>query len=230
MTGTPAEAAGTASVIELFTSQGCSSCPPADELLAHLASEGSVIALSMPVDYWDYLGWKDTFAQPAFTARQRAYALGRGDRQVYTPQAVINGREHANGASRGEIAQAIAATQAQVLVPVRLSRKADAVMVDIGTPVGASSGVSGTEGVILVMSVIGQRAVAIGRGENARHKIVYTNIVRDMVSLGPWTASATSVAVPAAMLAGADSVVVMVQSGTTAKPGGILGAAQLALR
>src|SRR5215213_8380181 len=78
-------------VVELFTSQGCSSCPPADALLTDLAQRPDVVALTLPVDYWDYLGWKDTLASPAFTARQRAYAHGRSDRQVYTPQIIVNG-------------------------------------------------------------------------------------------------------------------------------------------
>ena len=218
------QAAESKSVIELFTSQGCSSCPPADEVLAILARKGDVIALSMPVDYWDYLGWKDTFAKPAFTARQRAYSQGRGDRQVYTPQAVINGRQHANGASRSEIDRAIASTVAGVDVPVRLSRRADTVMVDIG------AGKVREGGVILAMSVIGQREVAIGRGENARRKVVYTNIVRDVVPLGTWSGAAQSLAIPSSVLADSDSVVVVVQTGTEAKPGPISGAAQLALR
>ena len=218
------QAAESKPVVELFTSQGCSSCPPADEVLAMLARKGDVIALSMPVDYWDYLGWKDTFAKPAFTARQRAYGQGRGDREVYTPQAVINGRQHANGASRSEIDRAIASTVAGVDVSVRLSRKAETVIVDIG------EGKEREGGVILAMSVIGQREVAIGRGENARRKVVYTNIVRDVVPLGTWSGAAMSVVVPATMLAGSDSVVVMVQTGTEAKPGPISGAAQLALR
>jgi hypothetical protein len=222
--GSTANAAGAKAVVELFTSQGCSSCPPADEVLAKLATRSDVIALSLPVDYWDYLGWKDTFAQPAFTARQRAYSQGRGDRQVYTPQAVINGRLHANGASVGEIDRDIAATSAGVDVPVALSRTGEKVMVDIG-----AVGRAGGNGVILVMPVIGKRTVAIGRGENARRSVVYTNIVREVASLGPWS-GATSVAVPAALLKDADSVVVVVQSGTADRPGAIVGAAQLALR
>src|ERR1043166_7464075 len=84
-------AADTRAVVELFTSQGCSSCPPADELIGQLAKDPSLVAMSLPIDYWDYLGWKDTLAKPAHTARQRAYAQVRGDRAVYTPQAVING-------------------------------------------------------------------------------------------------------------------------------------------
>ena len=82
-------------VIELFTSQGCSSCPPADRYVAELAKDPSLVILSWPVDYWDYIGWKDTFASPAFTARQKAYAAARRDDQVYTPQAVIDGVAHA---------------------------------------------------------------------------------------------------------------------------------------
>src|SRR5271154_4341992 len=81
-------------LIELFTSQGCSSCPAADKLLGELANDPTLIALSDPIDYWDYLGWKDTLASPAHSARQRAYARVRGDRDVYTPQIVINGSAH----------------------------------------------------------------------------------------------------------------------------------------
>ena len=219
-----AMAAGSPSVIELFTSQGCSSCPPADEVLATLAKNPDLIAISLPVDYWDYLGWKDTFAKPAFTERQRAYSSARGDRQVYTPQAVINGREHANGASRSQIDRAIAATASGLNVPVGLTRKGDGVVVSVGAVAAAS------KGVIWLLPVIGQREVAIGRGENARTKVVYTNIVREVAPLGDWSGSATNLAITSAQLKDAESVVVIVQSGTAARPGPILGAAQIALR
>ena len=95
-------------VIELFTSQGCSSCPPADKLLGQLAGRDDVIALTFPVDYWDYLGWKDTLASPAYSARQRAYARARGDGQVYTPQVVIDGAYHAVGSRPWETEKTIA--------------------------------------------------------------------------------------------------------------------------
>ena len=98
-----AAVAGPLAVVELFTSQGCSSCPPADAALRDLARRTDLIALTMPVDYWDYLGWRDTLAQPAFTARQRAYAATRGDRQVFTPQVVVNGK----GACLGSDAAAL---------------------------------------------------------------------------------------------------------------------------
>ena len=84
-------------LFELFTSQGCSSCPAADKLLGELADDPSVVALSVPIDYWDYLGWKDTLASPGHSARQRAYAKIRGDREVYTPQIVVNGTTHVLG-------------------------------------------------------------------------------------------------------------------------------------
>jgi len=97
-------------VVELFTSQGCSSCPSADALLARLAGRDDVIALSLPVDYWDYLGWKDTLASPRFSERQRAYAHTRADGAIYTPQAVVNGLMHVNGADEGSIKRTIEKT------------------------------------------------------------------------------------------------------------------------
>src|SRR4249919_2286908 len=90
-------------VVELFTSQGCSSCPAADKLLGELAGDSSLIALSIPIDYWDYLGWKDTLASAGHSARQRAYARMRGDRQVYTPQIVVNGATHVLGSDRAAV-------------------------------------------------------------------------------------------------------------------------------
>src|SRR5689334_13931994 len=109
-------------VVELFTSQGCSSCPPADKLLGDLAKDPSVIALSMPIDYWDYLGWKDTLADSRFSARQRAYSRMRGDREVYTPQVVVNGSTHVIGSDRAGIESAIGKSDKGVMsVPVTLS-------------------------------------------------------------------------------------------------------------
>src|SRR3954471_19915044 len=99
-------------VVELFTSQGCSSCPPADRVLAELAREADVIAPTMPVDYWDYLGWKDTLASPAFSARQRAYSNARGDRQVFTPQMIVNGKISCVGSDRAQIGRSMAGASA----------------------------------------------------------------------------------------------------------------------
>ena len=111
-------------LLELFTSQGCSSCPPADKLLGEFADDPSLVALSVPIDYWDYLGWKDTLASPAHSARQRAYARVRGDRQVYTPQIVVNGAMHVLGSDRAAIEHTIAQTDqkpAVMSLPVLLS-------------------------------------------------------------------------------------------------------------
>src|ERR1700729_1092783 len=106
----PAVAAEPRAVVELFTSQGCSSCPPADKILGELAKDPNVIALSLPIDYWDYLGWKDTLADSRFTARQKAYSHMRGDRDVYTPQMVVNGSTHVIGSDRAKIEGAIDTT------------------------------------------------------------------------------------------------------------------------
>src|SRR3954466_8217351 len=106
----PAEADPRA-VVELFTSQGCSSCPPADQVIGDLSNDPSIIALSMPIDYWDYLGWKDTLADSRFSARQKAYSKMRGDREVYTPQVVVNGQAHVIGSDRAKIEGAIDTTK-----------------------------------------------------------------------------------------------------------------------
>src|ERR1700753_3538712 len=120
----PAHATDPRAVVELFTSQGCSSCPPADKLIGELAKDPSIIALSMPIDYWDYLGWKDTLADSRFSARQKAYSHMRGDRDVYTPQAVINGEAHVIGSDRAGIEGAIDETEKTsgvMSVPVSMS-------------------------------------------------------------------------------------------------------------
>src|SRR2546423_9935439 len=111
-------------VIELFTSQGCSSCPPADKLAGELARDPSLVVVSLPIDYWDYLGWKDTLALPGHTNRQRAYSKARGDREVYTPQAVVNGVAHVLGSDKSAIDNPIAQTRTQpgtLPLPVPLS-------------------------------------------------------------------------------------------------------------
>src|SRR5690349_1034738 len=99
--------AETRGVIELFTSQGCSSCPGADKLIGELAQDPTLVSISLPIDYWDYLGWKDTLASPRNTARQRGYSKVRGDRQVYTPQVVVDGTLHAVGSDRAAVEKAI---------------------------------------------------------------------------------------------------------------------------
>jgi hypothetical protein len=213
-------------VIELFTSQGCSSCPPADELLATIARDPDVIALSFPVDYWDRLGWKDTLARHAFTERQVAYAGVRGDGEVYTPQAVVNGKAHAVGSRRSEIERAVAATAAAEPVAVGIERRADGVIVSVGP----SNKKGAARGTVVMLPFVASRDVAIGRGENARRKVTYTNVVREILPIADWSGTPLERAVPKESLEGYDGVVVLLQEGSPAKPGAILGAARAALR
>ena len=218
---TRAAAAQPRAVLELFTSQGCSSCPPADRLFAKLAADPQFIVLSLPVDYWDRLGWKDTFAKHAFTERQYAYARVRGDGQVYTPQAVVNGSEHANGANRRAI-DASAETTSDLSVPVSAERMGDDIVVSVGG--GAPQAAT-----IVVLPYFASREVAVGRGENAREKLTYTNIVRDIVPVGRWKGAAAKVRVPLKDFAPYDGIIVLLQAGTPEQPGAILGAARLRL-
>ena len=109
-------------VVELFTSQGCSSCPPADALLVEYSRQPDIVALSLPVNYWDYLGWKDTLAHVAFTERQKAYAHGRSDRQVFTPQMIVNGKKSCIGSDRAQIEKAIQyTTKGRKTLPVAVN-------------------------------------------------------------------------------------------------------------
>ncbi len=221
LVSTSAEAGPVRGVVELFTSQGCSSCPPADEVLADLAADPSVVALSLPVDYWDRLGWKDTFASPAFSERQRRYGVVRGDGEVYTPQAVVNGASHVNGSSRSGIANVIDRQSTRLSVPVFV--KADTASIEVS--VGSTAESSDATYSVLVMPIYGQRSVAIGRGENANRKVVYTHIVREIIPAGAWNGAGKSYRVPRAKLKDAEGVAVIVQRGSISQPGPIVGAA-----
>src|SRR5919107_2863469 len=125
-----AAVAGPLAVVELFTSQACSSCPPADAALRDLARRTDVIALSLPVDYWDYLGWRDTLAKPAFTARQRAYAAARGDRQVFTPQVVVNGKSACIGSDAAALEHLIQAGRPGPGIGIAVSENGGTVAVE----------------------------------------------------------------------------------------------------
>lgn len=219
-------------VIELFTSQGCSSCPPADKLLGQLADDPSVIALTLPVDYWDYLGWKDTLALKGHGVRQRAYAQARGDRAVYTPQVVVNGVAHALGSDKGEIDKAIAESHgkpAVLTVPVQM-QVADG-KVTITLP--ESNAVQGKAQVWLC-PVTNKIQVEIERGENSGHKIVYHDVVRRWVKLGEWTGKPETYSLPVAEvtknIGDIDHVAVLVQRDVDGKPGVMLGAAETNLK
>lgn len=222
----PAGAETPRAVVELFTSQGCSSCPPADKLLGELADDPSIIALSLPVDYWDYLGWKDTLANPLFTARQRAYSRTRGDRDVYTPQMIVNGRVQVTGNDRAKIESAIGAVRfGGEAIPVSLTLGAKHLAVAVG-PTSASAGE------IWVYAVSRRVAVNIGRGENRDRQVMYHNVVRRWLKVGDWNGGTRRWDVPLENLTGEgiDAAVVYIQNGNRERPGPILGAASIALR
>jgi hypothetical protein len=216
-------------VIELFTSQGCSSCPAADKVLGELAADRSLVPISVPIDYWDYLGWKDTLADPRNTARQKAYAHARGDGQVYTPQVVVNGSVHALGSDKAAIELAIAKSRkvgAMSLSPVTLAFGDG--RLNVAVP-DVADGRSGAE--VWLVGLVKAATVAIGRGENKGRTITYNNVVRRWIKLGDWTGKANSWSIPMQTLKGdgIDEAVVLVQSGTTEKPKAILGATLAAL-
>ena len=213
-------------VVELFTSQGCSSCPPADRLLGELAHDPSLVAMSLPIDYWDYIGWKDTLAKPRHTARQRFYARARGDGEVFTPQVVINGRIHAVGNDKAAIENAIAESRregATLSVPVKLATADGKLTVSIA---GASEKAAGEVWLCALGTAV---PVAIGRGENSGHTVTYHNVVRRWLKLGDYNGAARSFSVPLTDLESSDAAAVIVQAGTADKPGTMLGAALAAV-
>ena len=198
-------------VVELFTSQGCSSCPPADVVLGKLSQRSDILALGFHVDYWDALGWKDTLGSPLYTRRQQAYAAKRGDGQVYTPQAVVDGR----GLTVGSNGRSIDAMMDEPLsVGVAIAGKT--------VKVGAGQG----SGSVWRVDYTRQASVPIGRGENRGRTVSYVNAVRGMTLLGQWTGRAANYPLGGCGSAkGADDCAIILQAGSTQRPGSILGAA-----
>ena len=207
-----------ATVVELYTSQGCSSCPPADEILTELADRDDVIALALHVDYWDYIGWKDDLANPAYTARQRAFARAIGERTVYTPQMFFGGSSHVIGSRPMKVMDQIQAHNAAPdAVTVSLSRNGDELQID-----ATGSNLYRGDAVVQIVRYIPEVVREIRRGENAGRTITYTNVVNSWHNAGVWdTRSPLSMQ---ASLSGSEPVVVIIQQGTD---GPILGAAQV---
>jgi hypothetical protein len=214
-------------VVELFTSQGCSSCPPADRILGELAKDPSVIALSMPIDYWDYLGWKDTLADARFSARQKAYSQVRGDREVYTPQVVVNGSAHVIGSDRAGIESASNTTKKAddvMSVPVTMTQSGKEISVSVAASGNAAAIMHGE---VWICSVSKSVPISIGRGENGGQKVTYHNVVRNLIKVGDWNGTAGTWTVPLENISrdGVDAAVVYVQDGSRDRPGAMLGAA-----
>jgi len=220
----PSQPAPIRAVVELFTSQGCSSCPPADTLLKTLADDPSIMALTLPVDYWNYLGWKDTFASSRNSDRQRSYAKVRGDGSIYTPQVVVNGIQHVNGASKAEIENAIGATSKSLgpdRIPVRFWQENNTLNIATG---GAQPGHPVEEATIWFGVVQTSGTVDVTQGENKGKSLTYTNIVRELTPIGLWKGQPMQIQIPrgAVMLAETQKSVVLIQEG---RAGPIIGAA-----
>ena len=213
------------SVVELFTSQGCSSCPTADALMEAYAKRANILALSFSVDYWDYLGWKDTLASPKFTKRQRQYAGARGDGQVYTPQMVINGTAHVVGSNKAAIDAALAAgpRDASEQVSLKLQGQGQHLVIDCE---GRSGNSAVKDATLWLLHVTRRVEVPIKRGENSGKTIAYFNVVREMVPVGMWSGQPLTVRLERHAIAqpGAELYAVLLQQG---QAGPIVGAASI---
>lgn len=217
---TAGSAAQPRAVLELFTSQGCSSCPAADALFVEMARDPQLLVLTLPVDYWDYLGWKDTLAHPSFSQRQRGYAKSRGDGQLYTPQAVIDGVAHTVGSDKQAMEQILQAHRAAPL-PLEVT------IAEAGSHMRVAIKGAARSGSIWVLPVARKRSVAIQRGENRGREVTYANVVRGMMRVGDWRGEAMSLDLPKTLLdhEDADTFAVLVHS-DNGKVGRILGAAK----
>jgi hypothetical protein len=217
----PARAASRPVIVELFTSQGCSSCPPADAFLEELKATPRVIALSLNVDYWDYLGWHDTLADKSYSQRQYDYARSRGDMDVYTPQMVVDGMSHYVGSNKSAVRAAIKRAQAAtpaLWVPMSCSDNDKEVVIQ------AEARDKSPEGTIWLLSIAPKVSVKIDRGENAGREISYYNVVRKLMPAGMWKGEALTLKLPKSGLLGPDckACVALLQSGDV---GPVIGAA-----
>lgn len=208
-------------VVELYTSQGCSSCPPADVYLGKIADRDDIIALSFHVDYWDYIGWKDKFARPEHTKRQRKYAGHLGMGYIYTPQLVVQGMAHS--AHGSEASKLVKDLRGAKRLDVQVKHVDGSLKIDI--PGGTFEGETAR---VLVAAYDSKHDTEINRGENSGKILSYHNVVRDMARVGRWSGAAKSFTVTEKELkmAGRDGCAVLIQS---TKTGRILGAAKIDL-
>lgn len=206
-------------LVELFTSQGCSSCPPADKLLGELAGRDDVIALSLHVDYWDYLGWKDAFADPAHTKRQRGYAKRSGSTMIYTPQMVIGGRDHIVGTKAMELARQIERHKSLASsVTLNVIRDGSGKLRITARRVSDVP----SKMVVQLIRYTQSHTVKIKSGENAGKAITYHNVVDSLAQIGKWNGGADLDMTADAP--GEAPGVVLIQDGTS---GPVLAAARI---
>jgi hypothetical protein len=169
-------------VVELFTAQGCSGCPQANRTVEAMAEAPGVIALTYAVDYWDYLGWEDTFARPEFEARQRAYQAAMRLRNVYTPQVVIDGRHQMSGAESEAIEAAVEAEGQRRVFPPEIEFRENGAAVGIGSGRAPSGGAE----VWAVTFMPGPQTVTVQEGDNRGQQVRHVNVVRRLTRLGEW--------------------------------------------
>lgn len=221
-TSAGAEAGRPVGVVELFTSQGCSSCPPADALFGDFATADDIVALAYHVDYWDYLGWKDTLGSHRNTRRQRAYA-GSLDGSVYTPQVVVNGRRDVIGSHGVTIRGALkkmAGTADGLTVDVDVTETDTSIMISVGDAAGGA-----TEAEVVLARFIPRQRVQVTRGENRGRTIDYRNSVTGLQIVGMWHGKAARYELPRDVIASEEGCAVLLQVfDEQGNPGAILGA------
>jgi len=211
-------------VVELFTSQGCHSCPPADKIIGEYSNDSDVLGLSWHVDYWDYLGWKDVFASKANTQRQYGYARTLRERQVYTPQAVINGRSHVVGSRKGDITSAINSFESSnrgMIVPI------NATMTDATIKIAIENTLDAADATLYMVFFNKEHKVKIKRGENGGKTLIYHNVVHDSQVLGMIKANGLQMEFPIAEIKrhGYDGSALILQKNDSAgNPSVIVGA------
>jgi hypothetical protein len=207
-------------VAELFTSQGCSSCPPADRLFEEVRQMPGVLALTFHVDYWDYLGWKDTLGSTEFSQRQYDYAKARGDMDVYTPQMVVNGTKPLVGSQRSEVYAVLEQSRVPAWqVPVSLGDTSKEIIIELGESENA------IDATLWVMPILTKTIVKIEKGEIAGREVTYHNVVRKLVPAGMWNGKAQRITLPKDGLMPSDctACVALLQTG---KVGPVLGCAR----
>lgn len=194
-------------VVELFTAQGCPGCPEANRVVETLSEEPGVLALTYAVDYWDYLGWPDTFARPEFAQRQNAYRTALRVRNVYTPQVVVDGRRQASGTAAEAVQQAVDAAAADRAPPPQIEFR------ETGDRVGVGSGrvPAGGAEVWAVTYTPGPQTVTVSQGDNRGQAVRHVNVVRSLRKLGAWTGRPALYPLPPRAASG-EAVAVLVQA------------------
>ncbi|WMS40833.1 DUF1223 domain-containing protein [Acuticoccus sp. MNP-M23] len=211
--------------VELFTSQGCASCPAADALLHRLEKDDGILAVTLPVQLWDFLGWEDTLATKPATRRQMEYSRARGDRDVYTPQMVVNGREDVVGSDHEAILDVVRAAGRNPLpVPIDLEIRSGVLHVDVG-----AAKTQFDKANLWVFIVDEKVVVPIRGGENRGRKLTYHNVVREMRPIGMWTGGALTLDIPLSDIEKQPRAgcYVIAQVETYKGPGPVIGAAKL---